>query len=141
MPIRKQLPGFWWYREGRIAGMARPGFNRDWGDLELEPGVVLSFVGKLAGSRASERELREHVDWYRRMVCIFQDAPPEELDERTAAIAEPGRFVAELERVNASWGVLSFILSTDFPYSVHLGRRLADIGGRLERAGASGGAR
>ena len=44
------------------------------------------------------------------------------LDERTAAIAEPGRFVAELERVNASWGVLR-----DFQWIEEKGERVLEV--------------
>ena len=47
MPIRRQLRSFWWFLEGRVGGMGRPGFNQcHWFELSFEEGLLLSWLGK-----------------------------------------------------------------------------------------------
>jgi protein tyrosine phosphatase len=59
------MKAFWWFEEGAIAGMARPGFNRArWKDLSFDEAVLLGWIGKYSSGKASLEKFRHHLVTY-----------------------------------------------------------------------------
>ncbi len=49
MSIQCQLRSFWWFLEGRVGGMGRPGFNQcHWFELPFEEGAPPELAGQTA---------------------------------------------------------------------------------------------
>ncbi len=99
MAHRKPFPTFWWYRDGSVAGMARPGFNRfDWQHLSMAEAALLSWIGKVDSSRVTLSDLSDHLDWYLSSVGIFDDAPAEERERQLRPLL---RVETLLDRISA----------------------------------------
>ncbi len=89
MPIRAELPSFWWYNDHSVGGMSRPGFSRvDWDELHLEEAMLLSWLGKLETQQASLEDLGRHLDWYQRMVNVFGLSSDAEVERSREALSD-----------------------------------------------------
>lgn len=101
MAMRKPFPTFWWYRDGSVAGMARPGFNRfDWHHLSLPEATLLSWVGKLRSPKGTLAGLRDHIDWHYTAVSIFGGAPREEAERQLRPLLEADSLLDQLAALN-----------------------------------------
>ncbi len=77
------MKAFWWFREGEIAGMARPGFNSfRWFDLEFDEAVLMSWLGTHPSGSASLESFRHHLQTYAPRIFRFY-----ELDNSSGASA------------------------------------------------------
>ncbi len=100
MAVRGRTPFWWWFREGWVAGIARPGFNIHWlGTLSLRERIVFSWLGKLNGTRASVHEFHEHLDWYRRMAARFGFDAVDEIEHELRPLADVAELGNVLDRV------------------------------------------
>ena len=77
MPIRRQLRSFWWFLEGRVGGMGRPGFNQcHWFELSFEEGLLLSWLGKQHLPTTPLDGLWSYLDVYGLQVAMFYELSP-----------------------------------------------------------------
>ena len=77
MPIRRQLRSFWWFLEGRVGGMGRPGFNQcHWFELSFEEGLLLSWLGKQHLPAPALAHLWSYLDNYGPKVAMFYELSP-----------------------------------------------------------------
>ncbi|MBL7543619.1 MAG: dual specificity protein phosphatase family protein [Bdellovibrionaceae bacterium] len=59
------MKAFWWYKEGSIAGMARPGFNSArWFDLNFDEAVLLGWIGQYSDGELKLSTFRQHLETY-----------------------------------------------------------------------------
>ncbi|MCP4007004.1 MAG: hypothetical protein GY725_22725 [bacterium] len=87
--------------------MARPGFNRaDWDQLKLEEAMLLSFIGKLKRPDPSLEEFQQHFDWYRDIICVFEEWEPSELARRRSLLDDWTGVRKQLDVLNEKTHVL-----------------------------------
>ncbi len=112
MPLRQQMPAFWWFIEDRVAGMGRPGFNRYHGaDLSLEESIVFSWLGKLPDTTPAVTHFWQFLDDYGPKIALFHDPTDVPMPDRLARLRERATLLDVLERVsvktrvfeNVSW--------------------------------------
>lgn len=59
------MKSFWWFKEGSIAGMARPGFNSyHWFDLPFDEAILMGWVGQHSGKPVSLESFKDHLKIY-----------------------------------------------------------------------------
>ncbi|MBM3225340.1 MAG: hypothetical protein FJZ47_16265 [Candidatus Tectomicrobia bacterium] len=106
MPIRRQLRSFWWFREGRIGGMGRPGFNRcHWFDLPFEEGLLLSWLGKQHLPAPAVHDLWAYLESYGPKVAMYYGLTPDMARDRLAPLRERAALLHLAERMNAKTGI------------------------------------
>lgn len=116
------MKSFWWFREGQIAGMARPGFNDiRWEGLTLEEAVLVGWFGAEPEGEVNLTTLGEHSILYGAKIRKFyapESLPLEAIREKLsnpATLRPIARGLAErldfLESVTVEDGRLRFALS------------------------------
>ena len=116
MPIRQHLKAFWWFIEGRVGGMGRPGFNQcHWFDFSLEEGVVFTWLGKQHQTTLPLDSLWQYLDWYGPQVAPFHGLSVTEAHQRLHRLHDRTSLMAVLESMNAKAGILQEVswLGTD----------------------------
>src|SRR5882672_9946525 len=89
MPIRRQLRSFWWFLEGRVGGMGRPGFNQcHWFELPFEEGLLLSWLGKQHLPAPALDHLWRYLDSYGPKVAMFYELSPDAARDRLSRLRE-----------------------------------------------------
>jgi protein-tyrosine phosphatase len=107
MLMRGQLKAFWWFVEGRVGGMGRPGFNQcHWFDFSLEEGVVFTWLGKQHHTAPALESLWQYLDWYGPQVAPFHGVSVAEVSDRLACLRDLASLLAVLESMNAKAGIL-----------------------------------
>src|SRR5262249_31573018 len=106
MPLRRQLRSFWWFLEGRVGGMGRPGFNQcHWFELSFEEGLLLSWLGKQHLSTTPLDGLWSYLDSYGPKVAMFYELSPDAARERLSRLRDRPTLLAMAERMNAKTGI------------------------------------
>ena len=106
MPIRRQLRSFWWFLEGRVGGMGRPGFNQcHWFELSFEEGLLLSWLGKQHLPTPPLDGLWSYLDSYGPKVAMFYELSPDVARERLSRLRERTALLAMAERMNIKTGI------------------------------------
>jgi protein-tyrosine phosphatase len=106
MPIRRQLRSFWWFLEGRVGGMGRPGFNQcHWFELPFEEGLLLNWLGKQHLSTTPLDGLWSYLDSFGPKVAMFYELPPDAARERLSRLRDRTALLAMAERMNARTGI------------------------------------
>lgn len=114
MPIQRQLRSFWWFLEGRVGGMGRPGFNRcHWFDLAFEEGLILSWLGKQHLPAPALDGLWRYLDSYGPKVAIFYGLSPSAARDRLSQVRERSTLLAMVERMNAKTGIFDDVSWVD----------------------------
>ncbi len=114
MPIRRQLRSFWWFIEGRVGGMGRPGFNRcHWFDLSFEEGLILSWLGKQHLPAPALDGLWSYLDSYGPKVAMFYGLSPSAASDRLSRVRERAALLAMVERMNAKTGIFDDVSWVD----------------------------
>lgn len=68
------MRAFWWFRQGQVAGMARPGFNKkNWFDLSFEHASLLGWLGRHSCGEVEVKTFNDHMDYFIPRVCKFYD--------------------------------------------------------------------
>lgn len=68
------MKAFWWFEEGEIAGMARPGFNgAHWYDIPFDEVLLFGWLGLLADGTYPFIDLQAHVDGHSKKIAHFYD--------------------------------------------------------------------
>lgn len=107
MPLRQQMPALWWFIEGRVAGMGRPGFNRYHGaDLSLEESIVLSWLGKLSDTTPELSHLWQFLEDYGPKIAMFHEPSDIPFADRLARLQERAPLLDVLERLSVKTRVL-----------------------------------
>lgn len=102
MALQHQMKSFWWFIDGRVGGMGRPGFNRcHWFDLSLEEGVVLSWLGKQQQAIVALADLWQHLDGYGPKVSGFYGLSTAEGQRRLRRLQEPRALQDVLAAIHA----------------------------------------
>lgn len=102
MPLRRQMPALWWFIEGRVAGMGRPGFNRYRGsDLSLEEAIVFSWLGKLSDTAPALAHFWQFLDDYGPKIAPFHEPSAPPVADRLARLRERAPLLDVLERISA----------------------------------------
>jgi protein-tyrosine phosphatase len=106
MPIRRQLRSFWWFLEGRVGGMGRPGFNQcHWFELSFEEGLLLSWLGKQHLPTTPLDGLWGYLDSYGPKVAMFYELSPDVARERLSRLRDRAILLAIAECMNAKTGI------------------------------------
>jgi hypothetical protein len=88
--IRRLVKAFWWFRENKIAGMARPGFNAvHWFDLPFDEAVLLGWLGKLSSESEAMESFRAHLAEYPPKIARFYGLSPQEGAEALRSFDTP----------------------------------------------------
>jgi protein-tyrosine phosphatase len=107
MPIRQHMKAFWWFIEGRVGGMGRPGFNQcHWFDFSLEEGVVFTWLGKQHQTTLPLDSLWQYLDWYGPRVAPFHGLSVAETRQRLRRLHDRASLLAVLESMNTKAGIL-----------------------------------
>lgn len=116
MPIRSQLRSFWWFLEGRIGGMGRPGFNRcHWFELSLEEGLLLSWLGKQHLPTPALAELWSYLESYSPKVAPYYELSVPVVQERLLRLRDRAALLQLAERLNAKTGIFDDVAWVDTP--------------------------
>jgi hypothetical protein len=114
MPIRRELKAFWWFVEGRVGGMGRPGYNQcHWYDLSLEEGLVFSWLGKQHQTLSMMENLWEYLDVYGPKVAPFYRLSPTEVHGRLRHLRDRDTLLAVVQSMNAKAGILQEVTWLD----------------------------
>ena len=106
MPIRHQLRSFWWFLEGRVGGMGRPGFNQcHWFELSFDEALLLSWLGKQHLPTPSLASLWSYLDSYGPKVAMFYELSPNVARERLSRLRDRVALLAVAEHMNAKTGI------------------------------------
>ena len=121
MPIQRQLRSFWWFLEGRVGGMGRPGFNQcHWFELSFEEGLLLSWLGKQHGAIAILTDLWCYLDQHGPKAAMFYGLRPDAARARLNRLRDrhtlphpnlwfPSKYLLEASRIRiASPNALRF---------------------------------
>lgn len=107
MPIRHHLKTFWWFLEGRVGGMGRPGFNQcHWFDFSLEEGVVFTWLGKQHRTTMEVDHLWQYIDEYGPKVAPFHGLSVPETADRLRRLRDRTTLEAVLASMNTKAGIL-----------------------------------
>lgn len=102
MPIRRHLKTFWWFIDGRVGGMGRPGFNQcHWFDLTFEEGMLFSWLGKQPQTTAPLDSFWRYVEGFGPRVAPFYGLSTTEVRQHLARLSEPAALLAVLYSMNA----------------------------------------
>jgi protein tyrosine phosphatase (PTP) superfamily phosphohydrolase (DUF442 family) len=100
--IRKPK-AIWWFQEGRIAGMGKPGFNQaHWTDFPLEEAVVFSWLGQhlhLAPDTPL-RELWAYIAQFGPKVAPFYGLTNQQVEDTLAPLHEHDHLLNIIDRIN-----------------------------------------
>jgi protein-tyrosine phosphatase len=114
MPIRKELKAFWWFVEGRVGGMGRPGYNQcHWYDLSLEEGLVFGWLGKQQQTSSMLESLWAYLDVYGPKVAPFYRLSPAEVHGRLGHLRDRDTLLAVVKSMNAKAGILQGVTWQD----------------------------
>jgi protein-tyrosine phosphatase len=92
------MPALWWFIEGCVAGMGRPGFNRYRGtDLSLEEAIVFSWLGKLSDPAPALTHFWQFLEAYGPRIALFHEPSLLPLADRLARLRERDSLLAVLE--------------------------------------------
>lgn len=98
MPLRQQMPALWWFMEGRVAGMGRPGFNRYRGaDFSLEEAIVFSWLGKLSDPTPTLRHFWQFLEDYGPKIAPFHEPSALPIADRLARLRERAPLLEVIE--------------------------------------------
>lgn len=101
MPQPHDMQAFWWFIEGRIAGMGRPGFNRcHWSDLSLEESLVLSWIGKQTEATPSLAHLWRYLDAYGPKVAQFYNLSGRSIHDYLTPLRDRATLLRVLEALS-----------------------------------------
>jgi protein-tyrosine phosphatase len=107
MPIRRELKAFWWFVDGRVGGMGRPGFNQcHWYDLSLEEGMVFGWLGQQSQTNPTLESLWQHLDRYGPKVAPFYHLSLAEVQDRLGSLRDKEVLLHVLDSMNAKAGIL-----------------------------------
>lgn len=94
------MKAFWWFRENKIAGMARPGFNHaHWFDLPFDEATVLGWLGRYSGGSVSLKEFEKHLQDYVPKIQKFYSLDEEVFRAAIRDLETPTGFRAAFERL------------------------------------------
>lgn len=130
MPLRRYMKTFWWFMEGRVAGMGRPGFNRcHWSDFSLEEALVLSWLGKQTEAALSVHDLRQYLDRYAPKVAPFYKLTHDTIPDQIKSLHERTALLDVLEQLNAKTQLFQQIdwVEDDAQPRLHLTRDLTRL--------------
>ncbi len=101
MPQHPHMQAFWWFMEGRVAGMGRPGFNRcHWSEFSLEETLVLSWLGKQTESAPPLANLWQYLNHYGPKVAPFYNLADRSLHDCLAPLRDRVTLLHLLEALN-----------------------------------------
>jgi protein-tyrosine phosphatase len=116
MPIQRQLRSFWWFLEGRVGGMGRPGFNQcHWFELSFEEGFLLSWLGKQHLSTTPLDGLWSYLDSYGPKVAMFYELSLDVARERLSRLHDRAALLAMAERMNTKTGIFDDVSWVEAP--------------------------
>ena len=111
VPIRREILGFWWFREPCVGGMAQPGFNRlattHPETFSARENLLRNWLAKLPRSRVPLSHLEDYLSWWGDVVVPFLDLPRTEFESDAAELLDRRGFEVALERVNRKAGIVS----------------------------------
>jgi hypothetical protein len=114
MPIRRELKAFWWFVEGRVGGMGRPGYNQcHWYDLSLEEAMILSWLGKQPQTSSMIESLWEYLDVYGPKVAPFYRLSPAKVRCRLRRLQDRDTLRTVVQSMNAKAGILQDVTWQD----------------------------
>lgn len=97
------MKAFWWFDEGKIAGMARPGFNHcRWFDLPFDEAMVMGWIGQHSTGSIPLRGFREHIETYARRASVFYQLSDQDMRRHFAEFADVDALTKIVERLAAN---------------------------------------
>jgi hypothetical protein len=102
------MKAFWWFKDGAVAGMARPGFNAvHWFDLGFEEASLLGWLGKVTEDEVSLESLRHHLRTFTPRVFQFYGFDAEKGARELEALTEESGVRRALGRLAERTGILA----------------------------------
>lgn len=102
------MKAFWWFKENKIAGMARPGFNAfHFNDLPFDEAILLSWVAKHPNGVKDFSDFEEHLTVYAPKTFRFYGLDDLSGPEAIAKLREHGGRVEVGQRMLANTQVFS----------------------------------
>jgi len=101
------MRAFWWFEEGAIAGMARPGFNgAHWYDIPFDEVLLFGWLGVLSDGPRPLNDLQAHVDSHSREIAQFYDHDEDQRRRVVDTFSTPDGVEQVAERLVAHTQVL-----------------------------------
>ena len=109
------MKAFWWFKEQKIAGMGRPGFNAvHWFDLPFDEAMVLGWIGQHSSGTHELSSFRKHLQIYAPRCFKYYGFDEVEGTKQIEVFNTTDGFNAVLQRMNERTGFLeNFELSSD----------------------------
>jgi predicted protein tyrosine phosphatase len=96
------MKAFWWFEEGKIAGMARPGFNHiHWFDLAFDEAIAMGWVGQHSNETVSLDSFRTHLATYAPKVFKFYHLDEKSGPRALEVFADEAGLLGVLDKVKA----------------------------------------
>lgn len=101
------MKAFWWFKENKIAGMGRPGFNAvHWFDLPFDEAMVLGWIGQHSGGTYDLADFHKHLSYYAPRCYKYYGYDEAVGNKQIEAFNSTDGFNAVLKRMNERTGFL-----------------------------------
>ncbi len=94
------MKAFWWFKENKIAGMARPGFNGvHWFNFPFEEAVVFGWLGQRTSTTQPIESLRNHIRDYGAKIMSYHKVDEASFQRIRNSFEETPKILEVLERI------------------------------------------
>lgn len=109
------MKAFWWFKENKIAGMGRPGFNAvHWFDLPFDEAMVLGWIGQHSSGTYNLEAFQKHLAHYAPRCYKYYGYDESVGQKQVDAFNSTESFRTILQRMNERTGFLAdFDLSSE----------------------------
>jgi protein-tyrosine phosphatase len=116
------MKAFWWFEEGKIAGMARPGFNHSrWFEMPYDEAIVMGWLGQHSSGSVPMESFREHLKIYAPRAAFFYKLNEEQQQRFFHDFNNVDAFQAIFDRVAARTRFVSrgFVANDHLHFETH----------------------
>lgn len=94
------MKAFWWFKDGAIAGMARPGFNGiHWFDLPFEEALIFGWLGQRSSDTQPIESMHNHIRDYGAKIFGFFGMDHVAFQRAQESLQHPSKMSDVLDRV------------------------------------------
>ena len=108
------MKAFWWFKDGQIAGMARPGFNDvSWFEFPFDEGLIMSWLGKFSSESEDLVSFKKHAQEYAPKMAKFYQLDEPAMHAILDSYNEKSGIVDRLMRLQKRTSILKSFDVTD----------------------------